>query len=247
MKKLLKFLGAVFSFCTGLGFIVGAIEKKLGKVGRVEGHKPYGLYEKNVKRPVDFGLSLFALIILWPVMAVTAVLVRLKLGKPVLFKQQRPGLGGKIFTIRKFRTMRDGEGTDEERLTEFGKKLRSTSIDELPELINIVKGDMSVVGPRPLVPQYLPYYTEMEFHRHDVRPGLTGLAQVRGRNNLSWEDRFEWDIKYVNSISLKQDLTILIDTVRKVINQDDIVVRGTEGSVYDFDVDRKMKIEDHKE
>lgn len=228
MKKLLKFVGAVFAFCIGLGFIVGAIEKKLGKVRWTEGHKPNGFYEKNVKRPLDLGLSLFALILLWPVMAVTAVLARLKLGKPVLFKQQRPGLEEKVFTIRKFRTMTNERGedgqflTDELRLIPYGKFLRSTSLDELPELFNIVKGDMSIIGPRPLLVKYLPRYNPEQHRRHDVRPGLTGYAQVHGRNDISWTEKFKMDVWYVDNLSFRVDVGIFFATIGAVFKRNGI-------------------------
>ena len=168
------------------------------------------IYEKYIKRGLDFVLALAALVALSPVMLVTAVLIRIKLGSPVLFKQQRPGKDEKIFNMYKFRSMldvRDENGKalpDEERLTPFGRTLRATSLDELPELINIIRGDMSIVGPRPLAVAYLPYYSDAEKHRHDVLPGLTGLAQVNGRTALNWDKRLEYDVEYVKHISLKQ-------------------------------------------
>ena len=189
---------------------------------------------KYIKRILDIISSLLAIIILSPLLAVTAVLVKTKLGSPVLFKQERPGKDEKIFTLMKFRTMtdeRDENGEllpDEVRLTKFGKFLRSTSIDELPELFNILKGDMSVIGPRPLLVQYLPYYKEEERHRHDVRPGLSGLAQANGRNNITWEEKFAWDIKYVNEMSLILDINILLKTVFNVLKRDDVVVDSYE-------------------
>lgn len=183
---------------------------------------------KYIKRILDIISSLLAIIILSPLLAVTAVLVKTKLGSPVLFKQERPGKDEKIFTLMKFRTMtdeRDENGEllpDEVRLTKFGKFLRSTSIDELPELFNILKGDMSVIGPRPLLVQYLPYYTEEERHRHDVRPGLTGWAQVNGRNSLDWDHRFECDVEYVKNMSLLFDVKIMFSTILKVIEKSDV-------------------------
>lgn len=186
------------------------------------------MYRKYIKRLLDFILSLLALIILSPVLLITALLVRIKLGSPVIFKQKRPGLNEKIFTLYKFRTMtdkKDDEGNllpDSERLTKFGKILRSTSIDELPELINILKGDMSIVGPRPLLVEYLELYNEEQKHRHDVRPGLTGLAQVNGRNSISWEDKFKEDIKYIEKISLIGDIKIILKTVIKVLKREGI-------------------------
>lgn len=191
-------------------------------------HKPYGLYEKYIKRPQDFICALLAIIVLSPIMLITAILVRFKLGTPILFKQERPGKNGKIFKIFKFRTMtdaRDENGDllpDEIRLTSFGKKLRSTSLDELPELFNIIKGDMAVVGPRPLMPKYLPRYTAHQARRHEVRPGFTGLAQVHGRNAISWEDKFRWDVKYVDHITFLTDWRIIFDTVRTVIKREGI-------------------------
>ena len=193
-------------------------------------HKPYGPYEKFIKRPLDCVLSLCALALLSPVMLVTAILVRLKLGSPVLFTQDRPGKDEVVFKLYKFRTMtdkRDKNGEllpDAVRLTKFGAGLRSTSLDELPELFNIAKGDMAIIGPRPLLVQYLPYYTETEKHRHDVRPGLSGLAQVNGRNLVKWDQRLAYDIEYVNKITFLGDLKIVLQTVKKVFAREDIAV-----------------------
>ena len=190
-------------------------------------HKPT-FYEKYVKRGLDVILAGGALVVLSPVLAVTAVLVRTKLGSPVIFHQDRPGKDGKIFRLYKFRSMTDEKDEngnllpDEVRLTAFGKKLRATSLDELPELWNILKGDMSVVGPRPLLVSYLPYYTEEERRRHDVRPGLTGWAQVNGRNNLTWEQKFAFDLEYVKNISLLWDIKTVVATVGKVFSRADI-------------------------
>ena len=177
---------------------------------------------------MDFVLSFTAFVVLSPVLLVTAALVRVKLGKPVIFRQERPGKDEKIFKLYKFRTMtdeRDENGQllpDDVRLTKFGKTLRSTSLDELPELWNIVKGDMSIVGPRPLLVRYLPLYNETQKHRHDVRPGFTGLAQVHGRNSISWEEKFDWDIRYVNHVTFFTDVKIILDTVRTVLKREGI-------------------------
>ncbi len=205
------------------------------------------MYEKYIKRLLDFILSLVALIILMPLMIIVYIAVRIKMGKPAIFKQPRPGKDEKVFTLYKFRTMaekKDKHGEllpDVERVTKFGKFLRNTSIDELPELINILKGDMSIVGPRPLEVRYLPYYNENEKHRHDARPGLTGLAQVNGRNGLNWENRFEYDIEYVNNITFINDVKILFKTFYKVVKKDNVIIAGT-GNVKNFDIERKETI-----
>ena len=193
----------------------------------MSGHKK-GFYERYVKRPQDFLCALAAIIVLSPVMLITAVLVRTKLGSPVVFKQERPGLHGKVFTLYKFRTMtdkRDDNGEllpDDVRLTKFGKLLRSTSLDELPELFNILNGDMSVVGPRPLLVEYLPRYNAYQARRHEVRPGFTGLAQVNGRNSITWEEKFNWDVKYVDSITFVEDWKIVFRTVGTVLKREGI-------------------------
>lgn len=204
------------------------------------------MYAKYIKRILDFVLSLVALIVLSPVLLIVAILVRVKLGSPVIFKQQRPGKNEKIFTLYKFRTMTDKKDEngnllpDSERLTKFGKFLRSTSLDELPELVNILKGDMAIVGPRPLLVEYLPYYTEKEKHRHDVRPGLTGFAQTNGRNVVNWDKRFQLDIEYIKNITLKNDLNIILQTIKKVLKKEDILV-GNEHVLLNFDEERKIK------
>lgn len=191
-------------------------------------HKPYGPYERFIKRPLDCLLSSLALIILSPIMLVTAVLVRLKLGSPILFTQERPGLHEKLFKIYKFRTMtdkRDEKGEllpDSERLTRFGKILRSTSLDELPELFNIAKGDMAIVGPRPLLTQYLPYYRPEERERHAIRPGLTGYAQIHGRNYVMWDERCALDVQYAKKITFIGDVKIILQTVMKVLKRSDV-------------------------
>lgn len=209
-----------------------ATKKKQEAARRAGSHVPYGVYEAVVKRPLDIALSGIGLLVFSPALAATAFLVRVNLGAPILFKQKRPGKDEKVFEILKFRTMtdrkdRNGEPlADEERLTRFGKKLRSASVDELPELINIFRGDMSIVGPRPLLVEYLPRYSPKQRRRHDVRPGLTGLAQVRGRNQTSWEERFENDIKYVDKITYMGDLKIMLDTVRVVLKREGINHKG---------------------
>jgi lipopolysaccharide/colanic/teichoic acid biosynthesis glycosyltransferase len=192
-----------------------------------------GFYEKYIKRLLDIVLSGAALVILSPVLLITTVLVRIKLGSPVMFTQERPGKDEKVFKLHKFRSMtdaRDASGNllpDKERLTRFGAKLRSLSIDELPELWDIFRGKMSIVGPRPLLVKYLPLYNEEQRHRHDVRPGLTGWAQVHGRNLTSWEERFEYDVEYVNNISFALDVKIIIMTIRCVLGREGINADGS--------------------
>ena len=191
-----------------------------------------GLYRRYFKRPLDFVLSLTAIIILSPILLFIAFLVRIKLGSPVVFKQQRPGLNEKIFTLYKFRTMTDEKNEkgellpDEVRLTDFGKFLRAMSLDELPELFNILKGDMSIVGPRPLLTEYLPLYNEHQRRRHEVRPGLTGWAQVNGRNAITWEEKFNYDVEYVDNLSFLLDLKIIILTIMKVLKREGINQEG---------------------
>lgn len=186
------------------------------------------MYKLFFKRVIDIILSLIALMLLSPVLVIVAILVRIKLGGPVLFAQNRPGKNEKIFKMYKFRTMtdvRDEKGellSDDIRLTKFGQILRSTSLDELPELWNILKGDMSIVGPRPLLVQYLPLYNSEQRRRHEVRPGLTGLAQVSGRNAISWEEKFKLDIEYTNQLSFINDLKIILLTVKKVFVKEGI-------------------------
>jgi undecaprenyl phosphate N,N'-diacetylbacillosamine 1-phosphate transferase len=191
-----------------------------------------GIYRRYIKRPMDLVLSLIAIIVLAPVLLILAILVRVKLGSPVLFKQKRPGLNDKIFTLYKFRTMtdeRDENGellSDSDRLTKFGKFLRSTSLDELPELFNILKGDMSIVGPRPLLIQYLPLYDEHQKRRHEVRPGLTGLAMAKGRNALTWEEKFAYDTYYANHVSFLLDVKIIFWTLAIVFKREGINEAG---------------------
>ena len=189
-----------------------------------EKHKFYS----KIKRILDFTISLVAFIVFSPVLLVVTVLVYIKLGSPIIFKQDRPGKDGRVFKMYKFRTMLDsynkfGEPLpDEERLTKFGKILRSTSLDELPELINVIKGDMSLVGPRPLLVEYLELYSEEQNRRHDVRPGITGWAQVNGRNSISWNEKLNLDVEYVDNLSFLLDIKILFLTVYKVFKRDGI-------------------------
>ena len=195
-------------------------------------HKPYGPYEKYIKRPLDCLLATGALVVLSPVMGITALLVKNKLGAPVFFTQERPGKDGKTFKLYKFRSMtdkRDNNGDllpDKDRLLPFGQKLRSTSLDELPELLNIIKGDMAIVGPRPLLVRYLPRYNEHQARRHEVRPGFTGLAQVNGRNAISWEEKFEWDVQYVDKITFLGDVRIILETIKTVLSHTGISAAG---------------------
>lgn len=187
-----------------------------------------GVYRTFIKRPMDFCLALIAILTLSPILLVVAILVRFKLGSPIVFKQKRPGLNEKIFTMYKFRTMTDKKDSngdllpDSERLTDFGKFLRSTSLDELPGLFNILFGDMAVIGPRPLLVQYLPLYNEEQRLRHSVRPGLSGLAQVNGRNAISWDAKFELDVEYVKNITFLQDVGIVLMTLKKVFIREGI-------------------------
>jgi lipopolysaccharide/colanic/teichoic acid biosynthesis glycosyltransferase len=187
-----------------------------------------GIYENFFKRPLDFVISQITLILLLPLLLAISFLVMIKLGSPILFKQERPGLNEKIFKLYKFRTMtnkKDEKGIllhDSERLTKFGSFLRATSLDELPSLINIIKGDLSIVGPRPLLVEYLPLYNNKQKKRHLVRPGLTGLAQVSGRNGISWDDKFRLDLQYLNNVSFLQDVKIILMTIKKVILKEGI-------------------------
>jgi len=235
--RIVETIVAIAAFAAGIAFIFERFEKS--------SHKPFGVYEKYIKRPLDAFLATGALIVLSPVLLITAILVRIKLGSPVLFTQERPGRDEKVFKLYKFRTMtdaRDEKGEllpDTERMTRFGRMLRSTSLDELPELINIVKGEMSIVGPRPLLVKYLPFYSEYEKRRHEVRPGLTGLAQVNGRNAIrSWEKRFQYDVEYVDHVTFKEDFSILVTTIKKVFVSENVVDPGLQD---DFDVYRRKQ------
>ena len=236
--KIILWIVAIAVAVSIIALIVDLFQK------RSDSHMPFGPYERFFKRPLDAFLATGALITLSPVLLVTAILVRTKLGSPVLFTQDRPGKDEKIFKLYKFRSMtnqRDENGKllpDDVRLTKFGRILRSTSLDELPELLNIIKGDMALIGPRPLLVEYLSYYTTEEHHRHDVRPGLTGWAQVNGRNAIhSWEERFQYDLEYVNHVTLAMDIKVLFTTVVKVIKRSDIQV-GSEIKVGRLDVAR---------
>jgi lipopolysaccharide/colanic/teichoic acid biosynthesis glycosyltransferase len=214
----------------------------------VYNHKPKGPYERFIKRPLDAFLATLALVGLSPVIGVTAVLVKMKLGSPVIFKQPRPGKidpatgEEKIFNLYKFRTMTDAKDAEgnllpaEERLTKFGRALRATSLDELPELVNILKGDMAVIGPRPLLVRYLPYYTKEERRRHTVRPGLSGLAQANGRNALTWEQKFAYDTQYVDEITFLGDVKIIGETLIKAFKKSDITFTGVQ--IEDFEIYR---------
>lgn len=243
---------AAAKVCSAVLVAVGisaAIQNEIDIQTRRTTHSFYGVYEKHVKRPLDAVLASVALLCLSPVIALTGALVRCRLGAPVIFAQVRPGRDEKLFTLYKFRTMADETDEDGaplpdvERLTPFGGLLRSTSLDELPELVNILKGDMSFVGPRPLMTQYLPYYTKKERTRHDVRPGLTGPAQVKGRNALTWEERFALDCGYAGRVTLRADIAILARTVVEVFRREGVITRGTEGSVPDFDAYRRQEVE----
>jgi undecaprenyl phosphate N,N'-diacetylbacillosamine 1-phosphate transferase len=208
------------------------------------------MYKNFIKRFLDFMLSLCALIVLSPLLIVLCILVRTKLGSPIFFRQERPGRNEKIFTLCKFRTMtdeRDENGKllpDSVRLTKFGKFLRATSLDELPELFNILKGDMSIIGPRPLLVSYLPYYTEREKKRHSVRPGLTGLAQVSGRNFIDWDRRMEKDVEYVENLTFAMDLKVLCMTVQTVLGHSDEVAEDTNAVEGNFAQIRKKRLEE---
>lgn len=205
------------------------------------------MYRKFLKRFLDIIISLIFILCFWWLYLIIAILVRMKLGSPVLFKQDRPGLNEKIFKMYKFRTMtdeRDKNGTllsDAERLTKFGKFLRSTSLDEIPEFFNILRGDMSLIGPRPLLVEYLNYYTNDEKKRHNVRPGISGWAQVNGRNSLSWEEKFKYDIEYVEKLSFLFDFKIVLLTIKKVLKREDISDFKEENKEIDFDKYREME------
>ena len=203
-------------------------------------HKPYGLYERFFKRALDIFCSLMALLVFWWLYVIVAILVRVKLGSPVLFTQDRPGKDEKIFKLYKFRTMtdaRDENGNllpDDVRLTKFGKLLRSTSLDELPEVFNILKGDMSIIGPRPLLVKYLPLYNKEQKRRHEVRPGLSGYAQVNGRNSVSWEEKFRMDVEYVDHVTFVGDVKIILGTVLKAFVKREGINSETAATMEEF-------------
>lgn len=203
-------------------------------------HKPYGIYEKYFKRPIDILCALAAILVFGWLYLIVAVLVRIKLGSPILFKQERPGKDEKIFKLYKFRTMTDEKDengnllSDEVRLTKFGKMLRATSLDELPEAFNILRGDMSIIGPRPLLVKYLPLYSEEQHRRHEVRPGLSGYAQVHGRNTVTWEERFKMDVQYVDHITFWQDVKIVLETVLKAFIKKEGISSETSMTMEEF-------------
>ena len=223
--KRLRIIEIIVGISAAVGLIAGIaqlFEKKSNN------HKPKGIYESFFKRALDAFLSTGALIVLSPIIGITALLVRIKHGSPVVYVQERPGKDEKIFKIYKFRTMtneKDSNGEllpDEKRLTKLGSVLRSTSIDEILELVNIIKGDMSIIGPRPLLVRYLDRYNDEQHHRHDVRPGLTGYAQAHGRNSVSWEDKFAMDVWYTKNVTFVNDVRIILDTIKTVFKREGI-------------------------
>lgn len=223
MRKSTRFL---YCLCTGAitGIVVEKATKKKQEIAKIKGkHIPFGPYEAFFKRPLDVLLAGSALILLSPIMGIIALLVKINLGSPVLFTQKRPGRNEKIFEIYKFRTMTDKKDIndellpDEERLTDFGRKLRESSLDELPELFNILKGEMSFIGPRPQLVQDMLFMTSKQRQRHNIMPGLSGLAQINGRNAISWEEKLAWDLKYIENITLKNDIKIIFLTLIKAL------------------------------
>lgn len=225
MTVLVKVIVSILSLIIAGGLIAGIIDVIKNRKSK---HKSRGIYEAYFKRVIDFVCGMLVLVILWPLYVVLAIMVRIKLGSPVLFTQDRPGKDEKIFKLYKFRTMtdeRDEKGEllpDDKRLTSFGSWLRRTSMDEIPEAFNIIRGDMSLIGPRPLLVRYLDRYNEEQHHRHDVRPGLTGYAQAHGRNTVSWEDKFAMDVWYSRNITFIGDIKVIFDTVMTVIKKDGI-------------------------
>ena len=208
------------------------------------------MYKNYFKRLLDIVFSVIGIIVFFPIYLLVAIMVRINLGSPIIFKQKRPGKDEKIFTMYKFRSMSDKKDkngnllSDKDRLTKFGRVLRATSLDELPELFNILKGDMCIVGPRPLAIVYLEYYNEEEKKRHSVKPGLTGLAQINGRNLSNWDERFKNDIEYVENISFANDFKIILKTIKKVLLKEDVVARG-EGKTLDFHIYRQQQLEEN--
>ena len=245
--KLALRISLIAACAAAIAFLAERIDELKSK-GKKVVHIPFGIYERFIKRPLDCFLSTGALIVFSPILLVLTIMGYFKMKGNPFFTQKRPGRNEEIFNLIKFRSMsnaKDENGKllpDTDRLNSYGKFIRKTSLDELPELINIVKGDMAVVGPRPLAVQYLPYYNENEKHRHDVRPGLTGLAQINGRNAVLWDERFKYDVDYVKHISFKKDISILIKTILKVFKSSDIQVRGT-GNNIDFDKYRMLQNE----
>lgn len=225
MPIVVKVILCILALIVVAGVVAGIVDVIQSRKSK---HKPNGIYEAFFKRVIDFILGMLVLAILWPLYIVLAIMVRVKLGSPVLFKQDRPGKDEKIFKLYKFRTMtdeRDANGEllpDDKRLTAFGSWLRRTSMDEVPEAFNIIKGNMSLIGPRPLLVRYLDRYNEEQHHRHDVRPGLTGYAQAHGRNAVSWEDKFKMDVWYTEHISFLCDVKVIVDTVKSVLKKDGI-------------------------
>ena len=250
-KKFVKFffklalrISLIAGCAAAIAFLAERIDELKSK-GKKLVHKPFGIYERFVKRPLDCFLATGAFIVFSPILLVLTIVGAIKMGGNPFFTQERPGKNEKIFKLIKFRTMtnkKDENGEllpSNDRLTSYGKKLRSTSLDELPELVNIAKGDMSIVGPRPLLVKYLPLYNEKQKHRHDVRPGLTGYAQSSGRNAITWDEKFEYDIRYVNRISLKMDAEIILKTVNSVIKKEGIggkedIIDEFKGSVQEY-------------
>lgn len=243
LRTLGKLIGVLFVLLSIGGLLASYIDRKKNKrLFETSGlyHKTHGNYEKYFKRPFDFVCGLIAVIVFWPLYLIIAMMVRVKLGSPVLFIQERPGQYEKIFKIYKFRTMtdaRDENGEllpDEIRLTKFGKWLRSTSLDELPETFNIIKGDMSVIGPRPQLVRDMVFMTDEQRRRHTVKPGLSGLAQVNGRNDIDWEDKLDWDLRYIKKITFFGDLEIIFWTVKKAIIKREGITDGGMATAQDF-------------
>lgn len=251
LKRFMKFvlrLALRISLIAGCAATIAFLAERIDEFksrGKKLVHKPFGIYERFVKRPLDCFLATGALIVFSPILLVLTVVGAIKMGGNPFFTQERPGKNEKIFKLIKFRTMtnkKDENGEllpSNDRLTSYGKKLRSTSLDELPELVNIAKGDMSIVGPRPLLVKYLPLYNEKQKHRHDIRPGLTGYAQSNGRNAITWEEKFEYDVEYVNNISFNMDANIILKTIKSVLKKEGIggkedIIDEFKGSVQEY-------------